>query len=600
MHGIMKQMKTGRTLREIFWIVLFSLFALAEAGLFSHFNSHLFPLSLRSLTVLPCALLLYFCTRRLFRDFKSYTLAERIISLVLSVSLSWIIVYNNALYYNDWLFPESGFFFKSLLIVPGIAIMFLNILHLKLKPLHFTQAERLLSAKWFPFAVYGSVFLSFMLCLLSHFPGHFGYDAVFQYEQFTTGAITTHHPLLHTLLLCGLIRFGEILFHSVRAGLLIYTLLQMALLSYALGSAVLFVRKHAGLYCLAVWALFLLLPFHAILSISATKDVLFGAFFLLYSLCLYDGIVNREMWHRRAYCFRYLILMFLVAAFRNNGIYVLLATLPFLLLILKNQFRSVLLYSSIALLLYFLLTGPLSAALGVTKGPIHEMLPVPIQQLAVTYSQPWDADLSQEEKDLIYRYMPNVDYVTKRSADIVKNDFNDALFLENPAAFFRLYWNVGKRNLPLYVNAYANLHMGFFNPEMVWPNPQSFHPYLEWTLEKDDPRLDETRYLQIPATTLFPTLSSRYENYANKNTFMKYPLLQHFSSIGVYSWAMILGILVSLLRKKAECFLPLLMSFFYFGTCILGPVVLFRYAYAYILVVSVFAPLLLLQTPKAR
>ncbi|MBR2686077.1 MAG: hypothetical protein IKE59_08560 [Erysipelotrichaceae bacterium] len=593
-------MKRSYSPKEILSILLPALFSILEAGLFSYCNGHLLPLSLRSLAVLPCAALLYYCTRQLIKTCRSYNKAEWITSIVLALLLSVIIIYCNAVYYNDWLFFEPVHCYKSLLIFPGILVIFLTLMHLELKDIPYPKATEFASIKRFPIAVYGSVFLSFLICLISHFPGHFGYDAVFQYEQYINHAITTHHPLLHTLLLCGLVRFGETVFSSAAAGLLIYTAVQMGVLTYALGKGVLFVQKRAGNWAYIVWALVLFLPYHAILSISATKDVLFGAFFLLYAICLYEGIETREVWQSRAYCLRFILLTFLVCAFRNNGIYVVIATLPFLFLILKNQLREVLVSSGIALVLYVLLTGPVSSMIGVTKGPIHEMLSVPIQQLAVTYSQPWDANLTQEEKDLIYRYMPNVDYVTKRSADIVKNDFNDALFLEDPMRFFRLYLSVGSRNIQLYLNAYTNLHMGFYNPEMVWPNPQSFHPFLEWTLPKDDPRLDSSKYLQIPTQTLSWRLSAHYERYANENTFMKYPLLQHLSSIGVYTWAMLLGLLISLFRKKWGCVLVLLMSFFYFGTCILGPVVLFRYAYAYILTVTVFLPLIFHNTDKAR
>lgn len=47
--------------------------------------------------------------------------------------------------------------------------------------------------------------------LLITFPGSFAYDVPYQLRQVVTGQYSTHHPLLHTLLLGGLLQLGRYL-----------------------------------------------------------------------------------------------------------------------------------------------------------------------------------------------------------------------------------------------------------------------------------------------------------------------------------------------------------------------------------------------------
>ena len=60
------------------------------------------------------------------------------------------------------------------------------------------------------------------------FPGSFAYDVPYQLRQAVTGAYSTHHPLLHTLLLGGLLQLGRAL-GDIDIGAAIYTAVQMAL-----------------------------------------------------------------------------------------------------------------------------------------------------------------------------------------------------------------------------------------------------------------------------------------------------------------------------------------------------------------------------------
>ena len=62
------------------------------------------------------------------------------------------------------------------------------------------------------------------------FPGSFAYDVPFQLEQVFTDSYSTHHPLLHTLLMGSLVKLGHH-FGNINLGAALYTLVQMAVMA---------------------------------------------------------------------------------------------------------------------------------------------------------------------------------------------------------------------------------------------------------------------------------------------------------------------------------------------------------------------------------
>ena len=77
------------------------------------------------------------------------------------------------------------------------------------------------------------IFIGWVPTLLSTYPGNYVYDAGYQlYSYVENGYLDLHHPMAHTLMLFFfVIELGRKIFHSVRIGLLLYTLFQMLWLS---------------------------------------------------------------------------------------------------------------------------------------------------------------------------------------------------------------------------------------------------------------------------------------------------------------------------------------------------------------------------------
>lgn len=86
------------------------------------------------------------------------------------------------------------------------------------------------------------------------------------------------------------------------------------------------------LCALLIYALVPVFPFYAM---TAVKDVIFGAFVIMYIMLLYDFIKNDLSLKKMIISILIIMGMFL---FRNNGIYVFVLSFPFLLIKNKKNF----------------------------------------------------------------------------------------------------------------------------------------------------------------------------------------------------------------------------------------------------------------------
>ena len=92
-------------------------------------------------------------------------------------------------------------------------------------------------------------FMAILACyvpmFLVLFPGSFAYDVPFQLEQVFTGRYSTHHPLLHTLLLGGCVKLGQAL-GSINLGAALYSAVQMTALAACFAAACASIARQSG------------------------------------------------------------------------------------------------------------------------------------------------------------------------------------------------------------------------------------------------------------------------------------------------------------------------------------------------------------------
>ena len=305
-----------------------------------------------------------------------------------------------------------------------------------------------------------------MLVLMQ--PGFFVYDAGDELKMVESGIYTTHHPLLHVLLLGKTITWGKSSFGSYNAGVIAYLLIQIALLAIVCREALILLKKLEirNRLIRAAGVFFAACPTMIMFALCSSKDALFTAALLMTILCLTEMAVEKKVifagWNdgrsdrreirsntisddvtssnshsnemsrkdikdqtkEQSSEIKLICKVVPSAAFmmllRHNGMYawIVFAVLFALTILLKaiyykkhnansNQFTPHLTRAIVFILplvIYLAVTSGLTAAVHATGGEHQEILSVPIQQLARVYKYETD-EFRPDQKDLMLRLM---------------------------------------------------------------------------------------------------------------------------------------------------------------------------------------------------
>lgn len=444
----------------------------------------------------------------------------------------------------------------------------------------------------------------YMTALLAVYPGVYSYDASVQILQvFGSDPLTSHHPILHTLFLCGSLKMGEILFHSYQIGLAVYSLLQITAMA-AVFSFVLYrmMRRNAPLWLLlASWLFWAANPYMQVLVLLTTKDVLFSAFFLLAFDFSIDMISDPEHFFKsHALMAGFFLSALFSCFFRNQGIYVFVFFSLFALLFFirykkksggARPLASRWLVFSVALAaIYLTVNGPVLTSLGVEKGDAKEMLSVPMQQLARVWHEKPES-LSKEERSYIEALiLPDaLEGYVRVNADPVKSGFQTEIVKNDPGTFIKTWAAIGAKEPLTYLDSFLMGNWGYWYPGAT----QYWIDYIVF-----DGSFMEAEYniLHIFRNSRFPQYENYLRNISLTPEYEKIPLLALILNQAFPFWLMLVTGTALLYRRQAALLVPLSFIFGYFGTLLLGPVTCVRYALPLMVCVPLMTELLLYRT----
>jgi len=240
--------------------------------------------------------------------------------------------------------------------------------------------------------------------------------------------INTHYPVLHTLIINGFVKIGEII-GNYNIGMFLYTIVQVIVMISVLSYTFVYMKKKNTPIWIRVFALALytLLSFFPLSAINFSKDTYASIFTLVYIILLFELLTNNINFGKRRYYVLLILVMLLIMMFRNDGIY--RVVIPFIVLIFMNikQWKKLALILIIPILIFQIYSNIILPAFKITKGSIREVLSIPFQQTArVVYDYGEDAFTEEEQekisKILDFKKLKEI-YVTE-SSDNVKGTFN--------------------------------------------------------------------------------------------------------------------------------------------------------------------------------
>lgn len=416
---------------------------------------------------------------------------------------------------------------------------------------------------------WGVIFFCYLFYLLKFWPGSLTNDSLSQLHQiFGLREFTNHHPLIHTFTIVFFVKFALIFTDNLHYGVLLYSLFQMITMSAIFAYVVYFLTKEKlpfffRLITLLFYALF---PIFGLYSLTMWKDVPFGFFMALYVVFIFDIVVNPEkFWKNKQNIIAFVIVSFFVGLFRNNGIYVVLLSMP-IIIFFNRKFIKTAVVSCVSVCAAFLLWNVLIfGILAFQKGSKKEMFSVPLQFFARLTCEKGDI-LSLEERETIYNFLPKPQSIIIEKykpilSDPIKGMFNQNYYDSHKVEFFTFWIKETFKYPRVAICSFVNNSYGYYYPESnsncLTPSGINVSPTV------DKLGLQNKTFFNFSFTNFFLDMSYQHKNL---------PIINMIYSDGFMFWIVLIVFTYLIIKKKYK-FLQLFAPIFVLWlTCLVSPV----------------------------
>lgn len=452
------------------------------------------------------------------------------------------------------------------------------------------------------FRAFALIFGGFCIPFATYYPAIMAYDVIPQLDQIRVSGLTTHHPLIHTLMLKGCLAIGKFLpffSNADRAGLAIYALMQMAVMAACFAWVYVFLRRHR----VSVWLCYVFVlcaavfPTHGMLAVSITKDTIYAALVMVFTAFVYEIAVREEL-PEKGWLICYIFLTAVLLLFRNNSIYawvLYVVVLSFATWKRKTFSRQLFVCHGAALLLYLLVNGLMIHAVSATSDTYaREMLSVPAQQIARVV-QYHGEELTEEDlewigavwKEELPEYVPAIADRSKR--DIAGDQ-------ETLRCLWKEWISLGFRYPGEYAKAFLLKNKGIWDlTDTTYLNDIYSYAkgYLQITYPSDQQVYMDTLVPGYERHQKLQILQSLYRYFAGGDGLWRYcPPVALVMQPAFCTFLLLFYCLCCIGMKKPMLLLPAVFSLALLGTLLLGPCVLTRYMYPLMLSSAVLALLL--------
>ena len=430
------------------------------------------------------------------------------------------------------------------------------------------------------------ILITWIPVIISFYPGIFSYDAAGQLNQMFMGKYTTHHPMIHTLFLDFPIKMTDLICGSGSVGLFIHLLIQATVFALSLAYLVDYLSKEKASFIIKLGSLlaFMFVPLFPVMAITATKDVLFSAFYLLLAINIIEFIKYQDKFIKRPINIISLIAFATLSLlFRNNTLYAFCLFLPFIIFYLKKYISQIIIVFASIFLIVTGVNRYIDVIYEPEPGSVREALSLPTQFMGRLYNT--EENLTDKEKEKIQSFYWNKrlkDY-EEHISDPIKNTMYKGYVTSHAPKYVKLFFTLGFKYPVTLIDSFLLTNETYFNPFDKLPDDDVYR--VLWEIRDKD---DFFNY-DIEFKFKENKLAGFYYALLETGEYNKFPLLKVIFNISLYIYILGLALYIFIIRKeynKVLCILPFITLFI---TVLLGPVAILRY----VLPVALAAPLLI-------
>lgn len=388
------------------------------------------------------------------------------------------------------------------------------------------------------------------------------------------------HPFIHTQLVGLFIKFGMSINH-LELGYGMYTFLQMV--AYIVGISLLlatlyhfqvkYILIKAGL------AMYALIPVFPIYSVLVGGDAFFAMFFIYFMVEIIWIFGTRgSVLDNWKFDIAVIVTLFLLAAAKNQGFYIVGAFFFICLLCLKKYRIKVMITMLVPILFFqFVYTGMIFTACRVRTVGKQEGLSFCFQQTA-RYVKYHGDEVTEEEKqaiDKILKYKVLAKKYEPNISDRVKMTFKKEATSEDLRNYFKVWFSMGLKHPGEYLqaflgNTYAYYCPAFTNNSGMYLQFKTMKEYVarrKWAREEIPKKFVEETSGKVPEQ-LKPLREKLILLVAGT---YKIPVLNWFYNPGVITWMLLFAFFAFWTRKEYFNILAFLPVLLVVGVCLLSP-----------------------------
>ncbi len=455
-------------------------------------------------------------------------------------------------------------------------------------------------------------FLAVIICrlpyLIAFYPCSMSWDGGAQIANFWgTEVFTNHHPPLISFL------YGAIAWYSQEwgipnIGMFVIPVMQTLLSAYAV-SKVMELFKHFGMPYIIRWvslAYYAAFTVWCIFDCTVIKDTLYWPLTLLFAVELIYCVLDADwFWGRKSNVLLMFIAGLLMMQTRNNGIFVILISVPVAIVVLKGKRQRLYLLAAAAAVIIAntALNSGLYPALGVISLEAKEDTYCIMFQQTAKYGQDYPDDVTDEERELldtIFDYDELVEAYNPRLADWVKNtlrlseansqDHTDSEFAEIRGEYFKVWFAQFTRHPLSYVNTFIECSYGYYYPEVEpYKEGMGFYEEERYMLTDGMHAYRQKEWLAPARSVLY--IVSKIAQYT--------PGIGLLYRCGIYTWCVIFTAMYFIAKKKYALLAAVMPGAVNILVCLISPVnTCLRYAMPTMCIVPVLIGLMWYQGNK--
>lgn len=374
------------------------------------------------------------------------------------------------------------------------------------------------------------------------------------------------HPLLHSLFTGACLDLGFFLFKSYTAGLFIYTLVQTILTLLTLSYTIVWMKKINAPNWIRILSLVLycFLSFFPYFAITHGKDTPFSLLMVLFVIKVFDLINDSSVINNKKYMISFSFILLALLFLRNDGIYRIIISFIFIILVNKTIWKKLLLIAFIPVSIYLVYLHFLLPMFSIPSENSREMLSVPFQQTArVVYFHSTNA-YKKEDIEKIKKVLPSYYDMKKlynpQLSDPVKNTYNMYATKEELIDYFKVWFKYLFRYPTDYIEATLNNTYGYFYIDLYKERGFGYTSLLEL-----DDGIFNIKYID------------KFKNFRNalnliNRTLKRTPIIYLLYSVGFYDWFLIIMSGYFFMRGKKKYIITLIPLYSVLLINLLSPV----------------------------